>query len=365
MLTKTELRPEQDTNGLHQIRIRVIHKRAVIRIPIKIKVKPENFDNGVIVNMGKQTNAYNTAIRTKVNEVESIILKNLDATPTKLKELLFNKQSSLSVRNFVDKLMDDNKGKLSNGRLKHYDSVCNKIEKHQKNVLLTDINDEWMTKFEKHLREKGNGQNTINTNMKIIIAILHNAEKRGLIKYPLKSYKKPSYVQNIPEYLTEEEIEAFKKAVEGVSNITIRTAGYYFLLGCYTGLRISDLQTFNQKERVKNGNIVIRAKKNGQIVSIPVYPKLQEVLTAIKDLKFDMAEQTMRKYVKDIAKMAGITRKIKVHSSRHSHAMLLMKYGFSVEEVAEILGDSVNVAKVYARVTNKQLSDKIIRVLGE
>lgn len=364
MLTniKIELRNEADSKGLHQVRIRVIYNRAVIRVPVKLKVKPENFDNGEITGMGKLTKAYNNVIHSKVNEIEAILLKAFaeDAPASKVKEQLTGEPATyLSLRSFVDKLIKDNQGKLSKGRLKHYNSVCNKIEGYFKNVKLSDIDDAWMTKYENKLREKGNGQNTINTNMKIIIAILHAAEKKELIKYPLKAYKKPAYIQNIPEYLTEAEIEAFKKATDGCSNITMKTAGYYYLLGYYTGFRISDLQAFKYAERVKEDNILLRAKKNGQIVSIPLYGKLKEVLEVVKSLPFDMSEQAMREHVKTIAGIAGIKRKVKVHSSRHGFCVMLMQKGFTIDEVSELIGDSKDVARVYARVTNMQLSQRI------
>lgn len=363
MLTnlKVELRPEADSKGLHQIRIRVIYNRAVIRVPVKLKVKPENFENGFIINMGKLTKAYNNVILAKTTEINAILLRCFaeNASANKVKELLSGKQSTLLVRDFVNKLIHDRTDKFSKGRLKHYDSVCNKIETFQKNVKLTDIDDDWMTRYEKHWREKGNGQNTINTNMKIIIAILHAAEKQELIKYPLRAYKKPSYIQNIPEYLTEAEMELFKKATDGCSNETMKRAGYYYLLGCYTGYRISDQQAFNYDTHVKDGMIMIRAKKNKQIVSIPLYPKLKEVVEFLKDKSFDMSEKTMRLHVKSIAASAGITRKVKVHSSRHNFSVMMMQKGFSIDEVSELIGDSRDVARVYARITNKHLSDKV------
>ena len=45
--------------------------------------------------------------------------------------------------------------------------------------------------------------------------------------------------------------------------------------------------------------------------------------------------------------------------------MLLMNSGFSQEEVAETLGDTVEVARIYARISSERLNDKIMSKLNK
>jgi integrase len=140
--------------------------------------------------------------------------------------------------------------------------------------------------------------------------------------------------------------------------------GYYFLLSCLAGYRIGDLMRFDYNKSVHaNGmhgnNLVLRAKKNGEVVSIDIYFKLEMVLEQIKDHKLQISETHFRKYLKGIISLCGIKKDVTPHSGRHSFAMMLMNKGFTIDEVAELLGDSELIAKVYARITNEQLNKKV------
>jgi site-specific recombinase XerD len=72
----------------------------------------------------------------------------------------------------------------------------------------------------------------------------------------------------------------------------------------------------------------------------------------------------MRKYVKELAMLAGLSRKIKVHTARHTFAIMLIEKGFSIDEVAQLLGDSRDIARIYARITNTHLHNKFKERLG-
>ena len=64
--------------------------------------------------------------------------------------------------------------------------------------------------FEAWLWGKKLDQNTIQSNMTTVLSILNKAEKMNLIeRKQYKQYSKPKYIQKIPEYLTEKEIEMF------------------------------------------------------------------------------------------------------------------------------------------------------------
>lgn len=76
-----------------------------------------------------------------------------------------------------------------------------------------------------------------------------------------------------------------------------------------------------------------------------------------------MDDATVRAYVKLLAAHAGIKKDIKYHTSRHSFAMRMSEKGFDLEEIAEFIGDSVDVTKIYRPITNKRLAEKVRRVM--
>lgn len=272
--------------------------------------------------------------------------------------------SSDSIISFIDDIQKRLKGKLAYGTLRHYVVISGKIDEYSPAATFKDINLSWLQGLEKHIREKGLSHNTVSANMRKVISILNKAESVGLIdKKQFSKYKSPTEKDGIPVYLTEKEIKAFHKVVDAAGDGPIKTSGYYFLLSCYAGYRISDLKAFKYSERVSGNTIVLRAKKNGNIVSIPIYPALKVILTYCKKNELKVSEQDMRGNVRDLAKLAGIKSHVKVHSGRHTFAMLMLEKGLTVDEVAELLGDSKDIAKRYARISNKQLHRRVLEVM--
>lgn len=272
--------------------------------------------------------------------------------------------SSDSLYDYIQALEKQLKGKLSVSTLKQYGVIRRKVDAYDPNATFKSVSVPWLNNLEQSIRDTGIANNTINTNFKKLKSIFSRAVTEGLMdKSQFESYKVTPYVQNIPVYLTETEIESFEKIVVNCAEGPIKRAGYYFLLGCYTGLRISDLSAFIYKERVKDGALILRAKKNGSIISLPLYPKLKLILEYCRKHTLSMFEQDMRDHVKVIAKLAGIKQDIKVHSARHSFAMLMIKRGLKIDEIAELLGDSKDVAKVYARITNPHLHRRVMDVM--
>lgn len=97
---------------------------------------------------------------------------------------------------------------------------------------------------------------------------------------------------------------------------------------------------------------------------MPIHSRLGKILEYCKTHPFCLSEQNTRDYVKEIAKLSGIARKIKVHTARHSFAMMLMDNGFDLEEVAELLGVNMRTAAIYAHISNKRLEKKVLDRLG-
>ena len=260
--------------------------------------------------------------------------------------------------------------RISEGSYKHYKSAVNRFLAFNHNpagkniysfpVQFNEINVSLLQAYENNLFKIGSDQNTVNSNMKLLKAFFNYAEKDNLLKAEqFKDYKAPKYIQKIVQFLEETEIESFARVVENIAAPSLKTAGYYFLLSCYTGYRISDVKRFNADEMITGNKIILRAQKNGNIVSIPIHKRLKTIIEFTRNNPLDIAEQTVRKYVKDIARMAGIRKLVKFHTGRHSWAMLLKAKGFNLDEIAETLGDSRDVAKVYAQMNNNILADKI------
>ena len=376
---KPILHHHKDKENNQKVLIQVIYSRMKTYAPTIVAVNESQF-NGKEVTDHKQKASYNTAIKSTCSGIESRLLNYLkfdsNITKEKLDEIVKDKRVHIitntdKVHEFIVDVADNLKGKVTDGRIKHYKVVAAKIKTYSPKATLSDINLDWVEGFEKYIRngDKENklepiSHNTIVSNMSILIRMIHIAMSKDLIlTNPIRNYKRPNPEDSIPVYLKEKEIAVFQDMVDKIQAPRMKLAGYYYLLSCYTGWRISDAKTFSM-DRFSDGKLVLRAKKNKTIVAISVFPRLQKVIDYIKDKPLDIPEQEVREHVKMIAGLCGIKKHLKFHSSRHSFAMLLRANGFTIDEIAEFLGDSRDVARIYARIENTDLNNKLMKALS-
>ena len=346
--------------------LRYYSKGVDFLIPTSVRVRPDQFlANKPRSPISRSHPAYATLNAILESTRISLEAKIHEAKGDITKDYLIGKTSSKNtIFDFIEDLKQLRAGKMSVGTLRHYTVIQGKIEDFSPRASFASVSFDWLQRLEKYIRDRVGSNNTVSTNMGKVIAILNAARKAGLIDAAqFEEYSRPAYKEDIPVYLQEHEIEAFYNVVKAVAPGQTKRSGYYFLLSCYTGYRISDLSSFVYDDRVKGDTIVLRAKKNGVIVSIPIYPRLGEILSFCKDNRLDVYEQDMREQVKDLAKLAGIKAQVKVHSARHSFAMLMLEKGLTIDEIAELLGDSKDIARRYARISNKQFHRRVLEVM--
>lgn len=76
-----------------------------------------------------------------------------------------------------------------------------------------------------------------------------------------------------------------------------------WIIGLWTGLRVSDFLTRLDMSNISDGFIEIRTKKTGTSVAIPLHEQVKEVLKRHNgNLPPKISEQKFNKYIKDIAK---------------------------------------------------------------
>lgn len=357
-----------DKNSLHKIQIQVIYKRIKHYAATDLKVMQSQFENGSVIKH-PHADKFNGIINKLVTDIETRILQALRVdgiTKDNFKEIVQGKKPVVHAERFFDLAMHLAKtlsGKFTEGAMKHYKVVANKVQDYRADARLSDIDKNFMEGFEHYLRSIGNDVNTVGKNLQIMKSILRKAGSRYDMG-KLQGYKIPRYQQKLPVWLTEKEIETLHRFIDNVHKPGHKTAGMYFLLSCYTGYRISDAKRFDPGEMIHGNKIVLRADKNKRIVSIPVHKRLKPVIAWCKNNPFNLSQDKARKYVKELCSLAGIKKDVKWHSSRHSFAMLLMAKGFTIDEVSMLIGDTPLVTAVYARVHNATLDKKIRAKLG-
>lgn len=83
----------------------------------------------------------------------------------------------------------------------------------------------------------------------------------------------------------------------------------WFILDCYTGLRISDLMNLS-KRNLSKGFITIANEKTDDKVVIPVHQRVKEILKRWKGFPPKVSDQEMNRIIKKVAEKARINKRV-------------------------------------------------------
>lgn len=128
--------------------------------------------------------------------------------------------------------------------------------------------------------------------------------------------------QNI--YLNTNELKALFE-LDLSDNPTYDRVRDLFLIGCFTGLRISDFNDI-QPHQIKGEILDITTKKTRQRVVIPITDDLRTIFNKYNGhAPKPISEQKLNKYIKEIAKLAGINDKTEKQQTRHGQIMVTIR----------------------------------------
>ena len=199
------------------------------------------------------------------------------------------------------------------------------------------------TKTGKIINKAGLSKNTIGTRIKILKTFISEANERG-INVPT-DYKKKSFKVLKEEtnsiYLTESELMQMYYIETSPESLKILKKEFntdklpdylakvrdLFLIGCYTGLRFSDLSKLNKDNITADNTINIKTQKTNQNVVVPIHTIVRLIFEKYNyKLPREISNQKLNDYMKDVAKIARINEPITTE---------ITKGGFKVSESTE------------------------------
>jgi site-specific recombinase XerD len=139
-----------------------------------------------------------------------------------------------------------------------------------------------------------------------------------------------------------------------------------FVFQCYTGLAYCDTFKLTHANIIKddNGVLWIKAKriKTDTPINVPVLPIAAELISkyATEDtgkLLPVLSNQKMNAYLKEIADLCNIEKRLSCHLARHTFATTVtLANGISLESVSKMLGHTNLVTtKIYARMLDSRV----------
>lgn len=170
-----------------------------------------------------------------------------------------------------------------------------------------DIDLNFYNNFSSFLRNKGLSVNTIGKKIQTLKIFLNSATEEGKninLKYKSRNFKTvEEEVDNI--YLTKDEIRQFYN-YDFSDNPRLEKVRDLFIVGCWTGLRFSDLSQVN-KENINGKILRIRQSKTGRIVNIPIHVQVWSIMKKYNmDLPKLISNQKFNNYLKEAAEIAGL-----------------------------------------------------------
>lgn len=305
----------------------------------------------------KVTNSYRDAVLINhklaewdgaVNRVlHNTTLKNIDISDEKVfwsyvqceiknEPYILGARNTQSFTDYIENVYIPRfRGRKDERRLRRFKSVYALLKEYEEHTSRTinfnDVNVLFYRDFSDFCyKEKKYTINYFGTLVKIVKQFMREAVEIDRLSsnhdYRSAEFKAPSAAVD-SEYLTVEELEAlyrvdidklieenyplsFGWGREQLRN-TFTTVRNLFLIGAFTGLRVSDF-TDLKDYNFRDGKMVKITEKDNDRVVIPIHPLVQNILDGGFDYSAKVSEKTMRDYIKILCRFAGFTQNVEV-----------------------------------------------------
>jgi integrase len=341
------LKGKTDKNGHIPIKIRVYHEGKRNFTTTGYKIHPDLFKNGRVDKKHPQAQEWNRKIETMIIQAQAKALK--EPEKKKPKTYLFP---------YITSCMRKWDGVKKTGTIRIYLSQLEKLKSFTADIQLSQIDNNFLYAYHSHLINLRNSKNTVWSSFKFLRTILNEAVKDDLLdKSPFKKFPMPKYQETAKEYLLPEEIKKIEKFVNNKNcPPELVFAGTWFLIACDTGLRLSDLRSFDKKKNIHAGRLVVKTVKTGEPIGMPISDHLKKLFEKVEYKPMHYTGEQYNRLLKLVVMGAGIDKKVSSHTGRYTAAMSFANSGISQEVTAKILGHAdLRSTRTYYKISNQRI----------
>lgn len=354
------------------------------------KVKSCNWDKNKQQVKGKDEEAqslnnYLKAIKAKLYQKEAELLeRGFIITADLLRDAYFDKVESIKERSLFEVFEEHNQEQeklIGNGVSKatYWVSVYTirllrefvQQKYKREDLYLRELNLNFIQSFHSFLRiDKDMAQNSSTKHLKLLKKIINLSVANSYMAFnPFSTYKVEREPVDI-DFLDEEEL---RKIINFDTPLPrLERAKDMFLFGCFTGLSYIDIKTLTPEHFEKDsvGRIWIKKRrvKTGVLSRIPLLPIAKLILDKYKGGEKLLPIQDpadINKYLKDIAILCGINKRICFHTSRHTFASTItLANNISLEVVSKMLGNTnTRMTAHYAKLIDKCIGEQMDKLM--
>ena len=373
-------------NGEAPICMRITVNKRVAEVMIKRSIPVDLWNQKKECSKGKdrvanELNHYINTVRAKILQIHrELEIDNKTITADIIKDCFYGRdkvqRSLLEVyaehnekcRALLGKEYTEStvtKFDTSINRLKEYIRSCY----HRDDIMLVELDGQFIRDFDFWLKtDKHCQNNSALKHLKNLKKVVRIALANGWIKKdPFYGIRFKQEEVNV-EFLSREELDILMnkeftiKRLEQVRDI--------FVFCCFTALAFVDVQQLSREHLIKDNNDALWIRKvrqkTNQMCNIPVLSIPQRILGKYKDnaecikkgvLLPVISNQRMNAYLKEIADLCGIAKRLTTHVARHTAAtVVFLANDVSMENVSKILGHSnIRMTQHYARVLDSSI----------
>ena len=380
-------------NGEAPICMRITVNKRVAEVMIKRSIPVDLWNQKKECSKGKdrvatELNHYINTVRAKILQIHrELEIDNKTITADIIKDCFYGRDKV--QRSLLEVYAKHNEkcraliGKeYTESTVTKFDTSINRLKEHirscyhRDDMMLVELDGQFIRDFDFWLKTDKHCQNNS--------ALKHLKNLKKIVRIALANdwiKKDPFYGIHFKhdevnvEFLSREELDILMnkeftiKRLEQVRDI--------FVFCCFTALAFVDVQQLSRGHLIKDNNgalwILKARQKTNQMCNVPVLSIPQRILRKYEDnvecikkgvLLPVISNQRMNAYLKEIADLCSITKRLTTHVARHTAAtVVFLANDVSMENVSKILGHSnIRMTQHYAKVLDSSIMRDMVNV---
>jgi len=379
-------RTRLNKHGESPIMLRITVNRMRADTTVRKTISPTLWDTarGRVSNktqLGKELNLYLDAIRAKITRIHrDMEMDNERITAQKVLDRYLGRD--VEARHTILEVFREHNEKcrklsgidMSPATVERYDTCLSHTQEFiqftygKDDFYLDEMSRQFIEDYEFYLKtERKCSHNTTTKYLKNFKKITRIALNKEWLKKDPFAEIRFSLQQVDRDFLEKHEIEKmYNKEIDIDRLAQVRDV---FIFCCLSGLAFSDVKQLTA-EHISidvNGNKWIRKprQKTKNMCNIPLLEIPLKILDKYKDHPYCqtkgvllpvLCNQKMNAYLKELADICGIKKRISSHSARHTFGTYALANGVSIESVAKMLGHSdTKMTRHYAKVLDQTI----------
>lgn len=243
---------------------------------------------------------------------------------------------------------------MAEGTFDQHSSVFRTLKKWGKIITFSDITPANILLWDEESKRHSKTGKSIEVWHKVLRIYINEAVTFGYVKKsPYKDFKVKRDRKIKHDFLSPEELKKWRSIV--LPSDDIEKARDMFVFCCYTGLSYADMKRFDTRLIYEsNGSMRYRRgrKKNDEMFNITILEPAMKVIEKYGGVPM-MDDHVYNRYLKDIACLCGISKRISSHCGRCTFASsVMLANGVSLKVLSNAMGHtSVRQTEEYAKLT--------------